>query len=220
MNRDDYIPLSYIAQYGYCPRRSALLMLEQCWSENEYTAEGRLEHDRVHTTRIERRAEKVNLYEISLYSDKLCLFGKCDCLELTQDKSGPYIDLLKERYTIYPVEYKHGRLRNEKEYNMQLCAQAMCLEEMYGCTIQEGAIFYIDAHRRVSVSFTDALRNETKQAAEALWNILRTQNIPMACNGPKCKKCSLADICMPQVRQSAAVYIHKLKAEALKEDDG
>lgn len=211
MNRDDYIPLSYIAQYGYCPRRAALLMLEQCWNENEYTAQGRAEHENVHDSRIEKRDSIIKLYETQLYSDTLKLIGKSDCIEFTQNKKGTYIQELKGCYDIYPVEYKHGKLRKEQEYNMQLCAQAICLEEMYNCKISKGAIFYISSHRRSEVIFDEQLIRETKMAAEELLRILRNELIPKPNPSPKCKKCSLMDICMPNMSISGLKYIDYIK---------
>lgn len=220
MNRDDYIPLSYISQYGYCPRRAALLMIEQCWSENEYTAEGRAEHERVHTSRIEKRDEMVKVYETQLYSDQFKIIGKSDCVEFSRAADGAYIDILDGNYNIYPIEYKHGRVRNEKEYNMQLCAQAICLEEMYGIQINIGAIFYISAHRRIEVLFDETLRKETTEAVLQMLEISKTHKIPTAKYSSKCKKCSLSDICMPKLNTSAKKYMEGVRKLALdKEED-
>lgn len=215
MNRDDYIPLSYIAQYGYCPRRAALLMLEQCWNENEYTAQGRSEHENVHDSRIEKRDDIIKLYEIQLCSDIFKLIGKSDCIEFTENKKGAYIQEFNGYYDIYPVEYKHGKLRKEKEYNMQLCAQAICLEEMYNCKISKGAIFYIGSHRRCEVIFDEQLIRETKMAAEELLRISKNELIPKPNPSPKCKKCSLVDICMPNVSVSGLKYIDYIKKIAI-----
>lgn len=220
MNRDDYIPLSYVSQYGYCPRRAALLMIEQCWDENEYTAQGRTEHENVHNSRLEKRDGTIKMYDTQLYSDRLKLIGKSDCIELYASDKGAYLHDLQGYYDIYPVEYKHGKVRNEKEYNMQLCAQAICLEEMYGCEISKGAIFYITSHRRSEVIFDEQLRKETKQAAVGLMNILKEECIPKAQKSTKCKNCSLIDICMPEVSVSAFEYMDYIRKIAMdsKED--
>lgn len=145
---EEYLPLSYLSQMDYCPRRVGLLLNEQIWLESSDTAKGRKEHENVHTQRIEHRGNQVKLFEYAVFSDKLGLLGKCDLIEAQADPSGCRIPSVDFPVLLYPVEYKHGKLRDEREYKIQLCAQAMCLEEMYHTTILEGAIFYISSHRR------------------------------------------------------------------------
>ena len=192
-------------------------MNQQIWTENEYTAEGRLEHERVHTGRVERRGTFLKLYEFCVWSDTLMLSGKCDCIEARRSPDGAKLPDETGRYTLYPIEYKHGKVRSEKEYEIQLCAQAICLEEMYGTVIPEGALFYIDAHQRVPVEFTQALRSLTRQTAEALWKCFREQSLPMAAETPKCRKCSLKEECMPGLHGSAHAYCHRLRRELQEE---
>lgn len=127
----EYLPLSWLSQACYCLRRAGLLMNEQVWLENEDTAKGRNEHQKVHTQRIERRGTTVNLYEYEVFSARLGLHGKCDCIEATADEKGCQIQAADFPVRLYPVEYKHGTVRDEPEYKLQLCAQAMCLEERY-----------------------------------------------------------------------------------------
>lgn len=155
----EYLPLSYLAQTDYCPRRVGLLLNERVWIESGDTAKGRKEHERVHTQRIERRGGQVKLFEYAVFSDVLGLSGKCDLIEGEENPNGCRIPAVEFPVRLYPVEYKHGKLREEREYEIQLCAQAMCLEEMYHTTIPEGAIFYISSHRRKKVVLDDALRN-------------------------------------------------------------
>ena len=112
------------------------------------------------------------------------------------------------------MEYKHGSVREEPEYNIQLCAQAMCLEEMYHTHIPSGAIFFITAHRRLEVAFTSELRAKTKTAANALWEIRRTLKVPAAEYGRKCQRCSLKDLCMPKSASSENAYCQTLAREA------
>ena len=217
MKNEDYLPLSYIGQYHYCPRRAALLINQQIWIENEYTMEGRLEHQRVHTGRVERRGSFLKLYEFSVWSDQLGLSGKCDCLEAQASASGAALPAESGLYTLYPIEYKHGRVRKETEYELQLCAQAMCLEEMYNTRIPEGALFYIDAHQRVPVSFTPQLRELTIQTAHMLWDCFQTHCLPAAQETPKCRKCSLREDCLPALERSASHYCSRILSE-LQED--
>lgn len=132
----------------------------------------------------------------------LCiLWGKCDCVEAQRCEPGCRIPAADFPVCLYPVEYKHGSVREEPEYNIQLCAQAMCLEEMYHTHIPSGAIFFITAHRRLEVAFTSELRAKTKTAANALWEIRRTLKVPAAEYGRKCQRCSLKDLCMPRRRR-------------------
>lgn len=213
-----YIPLSYLSQYYYCPRRAALLMLEQAWEENEYTAMGRAEHERVHDARIEKRGTLIKLYEYSVFSNKLCLSGKCDCIEAVKMDTGCVLPFSKEFYSLYPIEYKHGIVRNEFEYQIQLCAQAMCLEEMFKYKIQKGALFFIDAHRRNEILLSNKLRSKVMAGAEALQNIMDTQKIPSAEYSKKCKKCSLLNYCQPKVNFSANNYCNQLRLLACNKE--
>lgn len=213
---DDWeaIPLSRLSHAGYCLRRAALLTNEQLWKENADTAKGREEHKRVHTSRIERRGDSLCLYEYDVFSVKLNIGGKCDCIEAVRDETGCHIPSVDFPVSLYPVEYKHGNLRDEEEYELQLCAQAMCLEEMYDTHIEEGAIFYISSHRRKSVVFTSDLRELVLSTVQRLEDIRRNFKIPPAQPGPKCKRCSLRELCLPDVKCTAAEYCKKLAKDA------
>ena len=136
----ELFPLSWLSQYGYCKRRCSLLALEQIWQENEYTAAGRMQHKRVHTGRTEQRGDSIYIFEMPVFSHALGVSGFCDCVEAHPSPSGVAIPHGKGKYTFYPVEYKHGVVRDEEEYHLQLCAQAICLEERFGVEIPAGAI--------------------------------------------------------------------------------
>lgn len=217
---DDWepIPLSRLSHAGYCLRRAALLTNEQLWNESADTAKGREEHKRVHTSRIERRGNTLSLYEYDVFSQSLNLSGKCDCIEAVQDVHGCRIPAAEFPVQLYPVEYKHGKLRDEKEYELQLCAQAMCLEEMYQARIPEGAIFYISSHKRKPVAFTDGLRAKVREIVQQLEDIRRTFHIPAAIPGPKCTRCSLRELCRPDAARTAKAYCQRLARDAIKVD--
>ena len=149
MDEEEYLPLSWLSQATYCLRRAALLLNERLWMENADTAKGRDEHRRAHERRIERRGDQLKLFEYDVYSEQLRIWGKCDCVEAQRCEPGCRIPAADFPVCLYPVEYKHGSVREEPEYNIQLCAQAMCLEEMYHTHIPSGAIFFITAHRRL-----------------------------------------------------------------------
>ncbi len=214
MDEEEYLPLSWLSQATYCLRRAALLLNERLWMENADTAKGRDEHRRAHERRIERRGAQLKLFEYDVYSEQLRIWGKCDCVEAQRCEPGCRIPAADFPVCLYPVEYKHGSVREEPEYNIQLCAQAMCLEEMYHTHIPSGAIFFITAHRRLEVAFTSELRAKTKTAANALWKIRRTLKVPAAEYGRKCQRCSLKDLCMPKTASSAKAYCQTLAREA------
>lgn len=210
----DYLLISQLTQAGYCLRRAALVMNEQVWVENADTAKGRIEHSRVHTQRVERRGDEVKLYEYTVFSDSLGVMGKCDCIEATADKDGCTIPSVDFPVLLYPIEYKHGKVRSEEEYEMQLCAQAMCLEEMYHTSIPEGALFYTSSHRRYPVPLTEELREKVSQMTAVLRDIRDKMIIPAADYGTKCKRCSLREICMPTLQASAEKYCKELELAA------
>ena len=215
----EYLPLSGLSQADYCLRRAALLLNERVWHENEETAMGRAEHERVHTQLVERRGDHIRLYENSVFSDQLRISGKCDCIEAVRSQQGCVIPAADFPVQLQPVEYKHGILRDESEYKIQLCAQAMCLEEMYQTSISCGAVFYISAHRRLEVCFDEELRQQVRDTVQKLWTIRQNLLIPPAEYGPKCRRCSMADYCMPKVKTSARAYCKQLMTEATKDED-
>lgn len=214
MDDQEYLPLSWLSQVCYCPRRAALLLNERIWVENADTAKGRAEHERVHTERVEKRGDTIKLYEYTVYSDRFALIGKCDCIEALRSEKGCCIPAAEFTVNLYPIEYKHGVFRDEEEYKIQLCAQVICLEEMFDTSIAEGALFFISSHRRMPVVMDAALRKQTEVLAETLHRIRSTLSIPKAEYSAKCKRCSLAEVCMPKVNSSARAYLHELHREA------
>jgi CRISPR-associated exonuclease Cas4 len=188
-NYDDesnLIMLSALEHYSYCPRQCALIHVEQSFDENVFTLRGRAVHEKVEEPEglIENgvRVERA----LPLWSHRLGLVGKADVVEFHGD-------------TPYPVEYKHGP-RQEKEHDdLQLCAQAMCLEEMTGQAVPKGAIFHHSSRRRREVEFTPALRAKVEQTTLQVRQMLAIRTLPPAVNDARCKNCSLQDSCLPQV---------------------
>lgn len=213
----ELFPLSWLSQYGYCKRRCALLALEQIWQENEYTAAGRMQHKRVHTGRTEQRGDTIHIFEMPVFSRMLGVSGFCDCVEAHPSASGVPIPYGEGKYTFYPVEYKHGVVRDEEEYHLQLCAQAICLEERFGVQIPAGAIFFIDAHRRDEVLLSRKLREQTWKTAQEIADMVENQKTVPAFYSAKCKKCSLQEACQPRIKRSAQSYSQCLWEEAVKE---
>lgn len=213
----ELFPLSWLSQYGYCERRCSLLALEQIWQENEYTAAGRVQHKRVHTARTEQRGDVIHIFEMPVFSRRLGVSGFCDCVEVQPSLSGVSTPYGEGLYTFFPVEYKHGVVRDEEEYHLQLCAQAICLEEQFGAQISAGAIFFIDAHRRDEVLFSGELREKTWDTAQKIADMIERQKIVPAVYSAKCKKCSLREACQPKIRRSSRLYNNGLWDEAVKE---
>ena len=151
---DDYLLLSGIQHFLYCKRQWALIHIEQQWSENELTAEGQIMHARAHSEEKEKREGKLIVRGLRIHSEELGLVGQCDVVEFLFSENGVHLDGREGLYLPYPVEYKHGAPKETDEDKVQLCAQAMCLEEMLAVNIQEGAIFYGEIRRREAVDFS------------------------------------------------------------------
>jgi CRISPR-associated exonuclease Cas4 len=180
------IPLSALQHHLFCPRQCALIHVEGLWAENMATAEGRLLHEKVDAGRPETRPGLRVVRGIALRSWALGVAGKADAVEFRGRPPQPF-----------PVEYKRGKPKAHRADEVQLCAQAICLEEMFGTVVPEGAMFYGTTRRRVTVIFDAELRALTARvAAEARANIAR-QHTPSALYGPECRHCSLQDLCQP-----------------------
>ncbi|ATR21296.1 Hypothetical protein RMHFA_01688 [Roseomonas mucosa] len=183
---DGLIPLSALQHQIFCPRQCALIHVEQLWAEDGATAEGRLLHERVDAGKGETRPGLRVARGIALRSLALGVVGKADTVEFRGRPPQPY-----------PVEYKRGRPKAHRADEVQLCAQAVCLEEMSGTTIPEGALFYGQTRRRVVVRFDKALRALTAATAEAARaNILAGVTPPPVLQSG-CQRCSMSDLCQP-----------------------
>jgi CRISPR-associated exonuclease Cas4 len=216
-HEDDLIPLSFLSQYYYCHRRAGLMLIERQWSDNIHTVSGSIIHGRVNEARTEKRADLIRLTSLPLRSLKLGLFGIADCIEFYANEHGFSIPGFEGKWEVAPVEYKHGKVRDELEYEVQLTGQAMCLEEMLGITIPKGYIYFAGDRRRKEVLITVELKKLVQQGAEALHQMLETATIPPIEIGNKCKECSLADDCFPLTPLgSRKSKRHKTKASAVR----
>ena len=199
---DDLIFLSALNHYLYCPRRCALIHIEQLWSENLFTAEGRIMHDKVDTANRESRGNIRIEYGVPMRSLRLGLIGKADVVEFHKMDDGTWMP--------FPVEYKRGKPKMDDCDKVQLCAQALCLEEMMNVEIKNGALFYGRTRRREDVVFDEKLRLETEDAAMKVHELIQSGITPKAEYSSKCKKCSLYELCMPKVSgksRSASNYL-------------
>jgi CRISPR-associated exonuclease Cas4 len=198
----DLIALSALQHYLFCPRQCALIHVEQAWAENAATAEGRVVHERVHAVESEMRRGVRTVTGMPLRSNRLGVTGIADVVELHKIPGG---------WRPYPVEHKRGRPKAHRADEVQLCAQAMALEEMFAAEIVEGALFYGQPRRRTSVPFDPALRSLTQDVAGATRALIATGRTPrVAYDKKRCDACSLIEICRPHTTgatQSAAAWL-------------
>ena len=187
----DLLPLSLLNDYLYCERRAALKVVEGVRSANAHTAKGDIVHEHADMPGYEVAKGVRLLRALPVWSDALGLNGKCDIVEQRTDG------------TLFPVEYKTGKRRQWDNDDVQLCAQALCLEEMLSIAIPAGAIFHADGKRRREVSFTDELRALTHQTITTLHKLAADSSVPPAVFKPSCEQCSLFEICLPRATSDA-----------------
>lgn len=180
------VMISALEHYSYCPRQCALIHIEQTFDENIYTLRGHLAHERVDQL-TSRNEETIRVERgLSLWSKHLGLVGRADVVEFHDE-------------TPYPVEYKQGQKRDWQFEAIQLCAQALCLEEMCGLPVPKGAIYYCSSRTRREVLLDDVLRAAVQDATKKVRELLACGNVPDAVNDQRCRHCSLLDSCLPQV---------------------
>ena len=205
MDEADLIPISALQHTLYCPRQCALIHVEQVWAENRFTAEGRILHDKSDQPGREKRRGVRTITAMPLRSWTLGVSGIADVVEL-HEAAGKTLP--------FPIEYKRGSPKAHHADEVQLCAQAICLEEMFGTTISEGALFYGETRRRTAVEFSTELRHLTAQTAAKTRDMILSGTVPhMPYEAKRCRACSLLELCQP--RQTAdggkvASWLHKM----------
>jgi CRISPR-associated exonuclease Cas4 len=218
-SEDQLLPLSSVSQYVHCPRRCALIHLEQVWSENANTAEGRVLHDKVDSGARESRGDLKILRSLRLRSLRLGLTGIADVVEMhrrTPSEGGVQVPNIDGFWQPFPVEYKRGAAKDIRCYEVQLCAQALCLEEMLSVHISDGALFLGEKQHRTPVSFNDALRTETERVGLAVQTLFAEGVTPPAIYNKRCESCSLIETCLPQTSgagRSAKKWLARQLAE-------
>ncbi len=185
----DSLPISGLQHILYCPRQCALIHLENIWSENLYTTEGRILHERADDGGQEKRKDRITRRSVHIYSAKYGIHGIADVVEYVYE-NGSWIPC--------PIEYKRGKPKKNHEDEVQLCAQALCLEEMHGCSIPSGNLFYGKTRRHAHIAFDRQLRDLTLAAIDSFRQLIKETSTPMAPRSPKCENCSLLDHCMPE----------------------
>lgn len=186
MTETDPVPLSALQHWAYCPRQCGLIHLEQAFEDNIHTARGQAVHHLVDEPGYEMKAGVKVERALPLWSDRLNLIGKADLVEFHPDG------------TVFPVEFKHGRKRQKVHDDIQLAAQALCLEEMLGRPVPRGAIYHASSRRRREVAITPNLRRLVEETAAAIRAMLASGKLPPPANDMRCRECSLKDICQPE----------------------
>lgn len=212
VNQDEFIPLSALQHYLYCPRQCALIHLEQQWAENRHTAEGRLLHDRADTPGVERRHGVRTVTAMPISCVSLGISGVADVVEFHEGESSE---------CPYPVEYKRGRPKAHRADDVQLCAQALCLEDMFGVSVEEGALFYGMPRRRHVVTFDEELRTLTRQIIAQTRGMFASGRTPLAIyEAKRCDNCSLLDLCQPRLLSRAGSVEAWLRRQLQDEGEG
>nr|WP_319491467.1 CRISPR-associated protein Cas4 [uncultured Desulfobacter sp.] len=210
----EYLSLSALQHILFCPRQCALIHLEQLWEENLFTAQGRIMHERVDRGDQADKGKIKIEYGLPLKSARLGITGKADVVEFHRTDSSV------QKWVPFPVEYKRGKPKKDLSDKVQLCAQAMCLEEMLDISISSGALFYGKTRRRLEVAFDEALRQKTTAAAEQLHAMFESGITPPPEYAKKCDTCSFLSQCMPKAiekKRTVAAWLNRMVRKDIAE---
>lgn len=203
---EDYLQLSGIAHFLFCRRQWALIHIEQQWAENLLTVDGELMHKNAHDAQSHtRRGETLTVRALKIHSAKLGLSGECDVVEFRKSPHGVPLAMAEGLWLPYPVEYKRGTVKPNHMDEAQVCAQAMCLEEMLCCDIPEGALFYGEPRHRYPVIFSPALRQEVAETVQEMHKLFQRGSTPRVKPTKACNACSLKDLCLPKLLRQRSV---------------
>jgi CRISPR-associated exonuclease Cas4 len=214
-SEDQLLPISAVSQYAHCHRRCALIYMELIWTDNLQTAEGRVLHEKTDKGKGESRGDIRILRSLRLRSLRLGITGIADVVELhrvSQEDGGIALPRVNGFWRPFPVEFKRGTAKNDQSYRVQLCAQALCLEEMLNVTIPEGALFSGKQQHRRPVVFDNALREETECACRGLHELFASGITPPPVYGKWCESCSLIEECQPRLlakKRSARKWLER-----------
>ncbi len=215
-SEEDYLQLSGLQHFSFCRRQWALIHIEQQWLENLRTADGRILHEKAHDSAArEKRGDLIVTRDLRIHSPTLGISGSCDVVEFRRGTEGTPLPGQSGLWQPYPVEYKRGAPKLTDADTLQLCAQAMCLEEMFCCDIPEGAVFYGEIRRREVVDLDKELRSRVRELLSQMHDLYRRSHTPKAKPSKGCNACSLKEICIPKlVRKSSVLdYLRKSMEE-------
>ena len=217
-SEEEYLQLSGIQHYCFCKRQWALIHIENAWEDDARTMKGNIIHKNVDDPFFrEKRKNVTTIRSFPVSSATLGLNGICDLVEFISDDGGAVIKGLKGTYKVHPVEYKVGSPKKDKRDGVQLCAQAIALEEMLGTTIESGSLYYYKNRRRTVVDITNELRNHTKTLADEMHEMFQSGITPKVKPSSVCEKCSLSEICIPNIctKYSVEKYIKEIKEDEI-----
>ncbi len=218
---DDWLALSGIQHFAFCRRQWALIHIEQQWQDNYLTTAGSLEHDRAHDYgKSETRGDLLIMRDLRVFSRCLGITGACDVVEFRRSDAGVPLHGRSGMWLPYPVEYKHGVPKQTDADRLQLCAEAMCLEEMLACVIPEGSLFYQQIRHREQVCFDESLRGQVVAIVNEMHDLFARGYTPKVKSSKSCRSCSLRDVCLPKLARtrSAKQFIEEtLREEATAE---
>ncbi len=204
--QEDFLQLSGLQHFAFCRRQWALIHIETQWADNLRTMDGDLFHERAHDgTQREKRGDTLILRGLSIFSPTLGLSGQCDVVEFHADPAGVSLRGEAGFWLPYPVEYKRGKPKPHQADEIQLCAQAMCLEEMLCCTIPEGSLYYGETRRRTRVPLDEPLRQQVRDLSEEMHQLYARGHTPRVKPTKACNACSLKDLCLPALLRKKPV---------------
>lgn len=209
---EEYLQLSGLQHFRFCRRQWALIHIEHQWAENLRTVEGALLHENAHDREYnETRGDLIVTRGMSVFSSHLGVSGECDVLEFHRKEYGIRLKGREGFWMPYPVEYKKGRPNPQSGDAIQLCAQAMCLEEMLCCEIPSGALYYAEERRRLPVMFTKELRQSVLESLKEMHSFNEKGQTPKVKPTKSCNACSLKEICLPKLmsKQPVATYFNR-----------
>lgn len=210
-DEDRYLALSGIQHFSFCRRQWALIHIERVWAENLLTVQGSLMHDRAHDEGIrERRGSMISVRGLNVHSRRLGIWGKCDVVEFHLDPEGHPLAGEDGFWRTVPIEYKRGSAKPVDADRLQLCAQAMCLEEMFAEDIKVGYLFYGQTRSRERVDMTDGLRTEVEGLLSEMQGLYDKRYVPRVKPFAACRSCSLSELCLPKTSgMQVGSYIEK-----------
>lgn len=215
---EEYLMISGLEHFAFCRRQWALIHIEQQWAENSRTVDGAILHEKAHNPDMrEKRGDLIITRGVKVFSSGLGISGECDVLEFHKADSGISLQGYDGLWKPFPVEYKRGSPGNGEGNVLQLCAQAMCLEEMLCCEITEGALYYGEIRKREPVQFTEELRSEVKDYLKEMHDYYKKGYTPKVKMKKSCNACSLKEICVPKLMKNNSVktYLQKKMEEDL-----
>lgn len=203
---EDYLMLSGLQHFAFCRRQWAMIHIEQQWAENYRTTSGELMHRKAHDEgSFEKRGNLLIVRGLRIASRALGLSGQCDIVEFHGSEGGIALFGYEGKWNPVPIEYKRGSPKENKADELQLCAQAVCLEEMFQTSIPEGYLYYGENRRRSAVEFTEGLRSEVEKMAEEMHILFKKGYTPNVKPTKQCKACSLENLCVPKLQKAMKV---------------